>query len=164
MNQKKIVVVSHCVLNQNSVINDWERARGAFPFSELFIKEGVGIIQLPCPELIFNGINRPPLSYLDYNTSAYRKLCRDLLVPYINQLEMYLENGYEFIGVIGINRSPTCSISDRRGVLMEELFLMAQNKRINVSYAEVPETYDELNEQSEFIEKIIRLIRRKDEE
>ena len=143
MKSKKIVLVSHCVLNQNAVIEGWARARGAFPIAKHLIESGAGIIQLPCPELIFKGIGRSPLEYVDYDTPAYREKCIELLGPLVAQIKEYLANGYTLLGVLGINNSPSCSISGQRGVLMEELFASCTQENIQLFYAEVPENYSE---------------------
>lgn len=158
MKSKKIILVSHCVLNQNSVIEGWARAKGAFPIANILLNNCIGILQLPCPELIFNGINRPPLEYEDYNTENYRNLCNELLTPYINQLNEYIKNGYNIIGVIGINNSPTCSISGQRGVLMEELFNICKRESIHLPYTEIPEYYTENTYDIEVENKILKLI------
>ncbi len=137
---KKIVVVSHCVLNQNSVISDWERAKGAFPFMSDILKEGVGIIQLPCPELMFGGCNRPPKTYEEYNTDEYRNLCKQLASLHIPQIKEYLNNGYLCQGIIGIQNSPTCSISNQRGVFMEEIFEELKRQDISLEAFEVADS------------------------
>lgn len=160
MKAKKLLLVAHCVMNQNAVVEGMARARGAFPIAELLITEGIGIIQLPCPELIYGGINRPPLEFGDYNTKEYRQLCRELLLPYVMQIKNYLLNGYTFLGIIAIAGSPTCAITGRRGVLMEELFTLFEQEYIHAPFTEIPESYQEGTAFTELEEKIYRLIRR----
>lgn len=144
---KKIIVLSHCILNQNSVVNNWERASGGFPIVQYILEKNIGIIQLPCPELIFKGINRPPMTYEEYNnTEGYRESCISLLSPVISQLKDYIHNKYEYIGVIGINESPNCSITSQQGVFMEEFFNLCQKENINSKYIEIPTWYSEENE------------------
>ncbi len=150
MRSKKILVLSHCVLNQNAVIADWERARGAFPFVAQHLAQGVGIVQLPCPELLHGGLSRPPMSYAQYNTPAYRALCAELCVPIVAQLVEYARCGYELCGLIGIEQSPTCSISGQRGVLMEELLAALDAARLSLPLYEMPEcwTFSEHRDQT----------------
>jgi len=145
--QKEIVAISHCILNQNAVINDWERAKGAFPVAQYLLNKGVAFIQLPCPEFLFLGINRPPMTYEDYHAiDGYREKCRDLLLPIIQQLKMYVANDYRYIGIIGINESPNCSITGQRGVLMEEFFSLCRIETLTTNYMEIPTWYSEENE------------------
>jgi len=158
LKSKKLILVSHCVLNQNSVIEGWGRACGAFPVTKLLIEAGVGIIQLPCPELIHLGINRPPMTQQDYSTADYRQLCKNLLAPYIEQIKNYMENGYALQGLIAIQNSPTCSISSPRGILMEELFEICDSESIALKYVEIPEDYSESKPDTDLENKIIELL------
>lgn len=146
------------MLNQNAVIHGWERAKGAFPAVKQLVDAGVGIIQLPCPELIFKGACRAPLAYGDYNTEAYRALCRELLAPYWTQMNEYLENGYSLLGVVGIHNSPSCSISGQRGVFMEELFALCEKRGIRPAFVEVPEEYSENSAGGELSGELAKLI------
>ena len=143
MRSKKIILVSHCILNQNSVVEPLARAKGAFSFSSELIDSGVGIIQLPCPEFRFLGITRKPMEKSDYDSPEYRKLCRELFLPILDDLLVYIDNEYKFCGIIGINQSPTCSISGIRGIFMEEIFILLTSKGITPNYYEVPEDYND---------------------
>ncbi len=129
--------------NQNSVVEDLARARGAYPVAALLIDAGVGIIQLPCPEMSYKGLMRPPLDYDDYSNEEYRSLCRELTRAVVGQIKDYLAAGYKLAGIIGIEGSPPCAISGRRGVLMEELLPTLITNRITVPFVEIPETYRE---------------------
>ncbi len=138
---KKLLLVSHCVLNQNAVLKDWERARGSFQFVSEVIKSGVALIQMPCPELIYGGLSRLPMTYEEYNTPEYRALCKKEALTVIRQVEIYVKEGYEIYGVLGIEESPTCSISNQRGVFMEELFEMLAARNITCNTVEIPESW-----------------------
>ena len=48
---KRIVFVSHCILNQNTVVEPLARSRGAYgDIVRLLVDKGIGIHQMPCPE------------------------------------------------------------------------------------------------------------------
>ncbi len=158
MKNKKIVCISHCIINQNSVVDGLERAVGAFPIANLLLEKGVGVIQLPCPELLFNGIRRQPMRHEQYNNEDYRMHCKHLLKPYIEQIRQYLYNEYTLLGIIGIQGSPTCSITGKRGILMEELFCMCSNEGISLKYAEIPESYNEAVKDSVLEKQILNLL------
>ncbi|ACV24005.1 CD3072 family TudS-related putative desulfidase [Methanocaldococcus fervens] len=94
MNGKKIAIVSHCILNQNSVVKGLERAKEAFnEVVEIILNENYGIIQLPCPEMLYLGINRRGMVKEEYNTKEYRELCREILKPIIKYLKEYNKEG-----------------------------------------------------------------------
>lgn len=143
LRKKKIVIVSHCVLNQNSVVYPLSRANGSLKFVEYLADSGVGIIQLPCPELRYLGINRKPMSKAEYDTKEYRNLCAELFKPILDEIIIYINNGYSILGIIGINDSPTCSITGDRGVFMREILEMLDMKGINLNYFEVPSYYND---------------------
>jgi predicted secreted protein len=128
---KKILLVSHCILNQNTVIPEEARAEGAILSAvEWAMKQGYGFLQLPCPEFTFLGLNRPSMTYEEYNTPEYRRHCREILKPVLFQAEDYVNNGYELVGQLGIQSSPSCDPT--RGVFMEELLGMLTEKGITV--------------------------------
>lgn len=137
-------MVSHCVLNQNAVVHGLERARGAFPLVKEILERGIGIVQLPCPEFLCLGSNRPSMNKDEYEgTEGYTEHCRRILEPVFWQLEEYQKNAYSYLGVLGIQESPSCSLSLPKGILMEKY--MEEMERRNWSQAcfEVPVFYDE---------------------
>lgn len=144
MRKKEIIIVSHCVLNQNSVINGWERAPGAFNHVvHNLLDRNIGIIQLPCPELKHLGLNRPPQTKMEYNTKAYRILCSDLAKEMVGEIVTYRESGYKIVGLIGIGQSPTCDTLGNKGLFMEALFDELNDKQIQIPTLDIPESYEE---------------------
>ncbi|WP_396081501.1 CD3072 family TudS-related putative desulfidase [Enterococcus gilvus] len=154
------MAVSHCVLNQNAVIHGWERARGAFPFAIELLSRGIALIQLPCPEFIVLGGDRPPMTFEEYRELPnYRQTCQELLEPMIQQIQTYQAEGYQYLGIIGINESPNCSITGQRGVLMEEFFARCQQAQIGTNFLEVPTWYSE-DDQGAFKEQLQEFLER----
>jgi predicted secreted protein len=140
--KKKIIILSHCILNQNSVVHPLARAKGAYTaIIEKILQEEIGIIQLPCPELLHLGENRPPMTKKEYDTPEFRRLCKTLLQNAMMQIQEYQRNGYEILGILGINESPTCSLLEERGVLMEEFESALSNAKIKLPLLGVPADY-----------------------
>ena len=134
MKGKKIAIVAHCILNQNSVVNGLERAEGAFnEVVEILLKHNYAIIQLPCPELIYLGYDREGKTKEEYDTKDYK----ELLKPIIKYLEEYKKYGFKFI-LIGIENSPTCDIFRHRGILMEELLKEIERLGIDIKMIAYP--------------------------
>ncbi|XRP97167.1 CD3072 family TudS-related putative desulfidase [Methanocaldococcus sp. 16A] len=155
MKGKKIAIVSHCILNQNSVVNGLERAEGAFnEVVEILLKNNYAIIQLPCPELLYLGINREGKTKEEYDTKEYRKLCRELLKPIIKYLQEYTKDDFKFI-LIGIENSPTCDIFKNRGILMEELLKEIEILDIDVEIIAYPKNEEDYEE---FIKNLKKMI------
>lgn len=143
LRDKKIILVSHCILNQNSVVLPLARSKGGFLIIKMLLDQGIGIIQLPCPEFKFLGIQRKPMDKEDYDIPEYRTLCVNLFSHILDDIKEYIAQGYSLLGILGINESPTCSITGKRGIFMEEIFDMLTKQDINIQYFEIPVGYTE---------------------
>lgn len=149
--EKRIILVAHCVINQNCVVYPLARAKGAFSFVDTLIKNDIGIYQLPCPEFKFLGLKRKPQTKEEYDCNEFRNLCKGLTSYVMSDIKEYINNNFKIVGIIGINESPTCSISNNRGIFMEELFKALESANITIPYIEVPAEYEN---NSTYINKI----------
>lgn len=141
--EKKVLVLAHCILNQNSVVQPLARAKGGYnTLLQTIINNDIGILQLPCPELIYLGTNRPPMSKEEYDTWEYRQLCKALLTPIIKQLSFYRDANYKILGYVGIDQSPTCSINNA-GVLMDVFHSLLKEEGFNLPNIAIPTDYHE---------------------
>ena len=115
VNNKRIIFVSHCIVNQCA------RAKGVKtqldgkvivkPILDLIIKHNIGMIQLPCPEIEYEGLNRDACGRNHYNNPLFIKICREYATTTKKTIHQYRESGYSVVGFIGIEYSPTCGIS-----------------------------------------------------
>lgn len=140
--EKRIILVAHCIINQNSVVEPLARAKGPFNFVNTLLENNIGIYQLPCPEFKFLGLKRKPQSKEEYECNEYRTLCKNLTSYVMSDIKEYINNDYKILGIIGINESPTCSITNTRGIFMEELLKEFEYNNINIPYIEVPSDYE----------------------
>lgn len=148
--EKRIVFLCHCILNQNTVVEPLARAKGGYNqiISEIS-KRDIGIHQMICPEFEFLGPSRKPMNYDEYDAlEGYRQKCQKEALKVYENMKKYLDSDYKIIGIIGINESPTCSISGQRGVYMEELFKILEDRDIKLPSIEVSTKYmeDEQND------------------
>jgi len=162
--QKRVVFVSHCLLNQ--VCRPAESRR--YPnvtkeLLELFTEAGIGIVQLPCPEIEVIGINRKPKTKQALDTNGYRSYCQKVSSLLLQQVEKYLKENYAVIGILGVEFSPTCGVHQiengrknvpGKGILMEEIEKEMQKKNFQVPIIGV-----NLNNVYSSIEKIQSLIK-----
>ena len=110
---KKIVITAHCVLNQNSVV--YPCARKMKDFSEKisgFLEKNIGIVQLPCPEMKIYGLKRWGHVKDQFMNTHFEDVSKALLEDYVKQVRDYIDNGYEILGVYGIDQSPSCGINE----------------------------------------------------
>jgi predicted secreted protein len=121
---KKLVLVAHCILNQNSISDNTADFAGTFKeIVDLLLERNVGIIQLPCPELTCLGLDRGDVHGAErpllventrirnaLNQSYPAKKLKIIVGQVIYQIEEYLKNGFSILGIIGINRSPSFGV------------------------------------------------------
>ena len=121
---KRIVLVAHCVLNQNAKLDQCAHYPGAIrEAAQLLIDAGVGLVQMPCPELLVLGLDRevekgtnPTVESEDTRIAlrmaeqAAGALCQKIVDELVVQIEEYQKNGFDVVGIVGINGSPTCGV------------------------------------------------------
>jgi predicted secreted protein len=108
---KKVAFVAHCLLNQSAKVNGY----AFFPAMvdeviDLFRKHDYGIVQLPCPEMLYAGVKRWWYVADQYNTPGFIDLSRNMLRPIVNQIKEYINNGYKVV-IIGLDGSPSCGLN-----------------------------------------------------
>lgn len=158
---KRIVLVSHCVLNQNAVVQPLARAEGPMRCAQLLLDSDCGIYQMPCPEMRMCGMGRVGMNAAQYGAiRGFHQLCADMAEEVIRDLQEYLSHGYTIVGLIAINGSPSCSVSGRRGVLMQHLFSRLEEEHIKLPYLEIPESGEDAN----FLEAIRTLVSRPEQQ
>lgn len=115
---QKIVLVSHCILNTASKVvlynqeeMDAEEALRK-KFMHLAIDRDIQLIQLPCPEFTLYGANRWGHVSNQFDNVFFRRHCRNILSPILDQLKEYLAHGerFEILGIVGIDGSPSCGV------------------------------------------------------
>jgi predicted secreted protein len=125
---RRVIFVAHCLLNENTRYLGGARRAGAV--SEVvrpILDQGIGIVQLPCPEqhawggvlkrrlLLFYG-SEGKLRYrlrgillpimLWYTRRIYRRLARQTA----KQICDYQRSGIEVVGIVGVDASPSCGV------------------------------------------------------
>jgi len=131
---KRIVFVAHCVLNQNAISD----GTADFPGTDeavvrRLLEAGVGIVQLPCPELNCLGLDRgdpegASRSVIVENTrirsameaAAPGRILGTLVEQVVFQAEQYHRHGFRVLGLIGIDRSPSCGVNTTSRLNQEE--------------------------------------------
>ena len=122
---RRVVFVAHCLLNENvRYLGGAFQAGAARAAIAPFLDAGVGIVQLPCPEQrAWGGVlkrrilryyggghapSRPALAaFLWYTRRAHRRLARRIA----REVADYVRSGFEVIGIVGIDGSPSCGVS-----------------------------------------------------
>jgi len=157
---RKIVVVAHCILNQNSRVQGLAK----FPATiktvvKILLEHEAGIIQMPCPELLYAGYKRWAQTKNQYDTPNYRKFCQEIAKQIADQILEYTKNEVEVKAIIGIKGSPTCAVTEttkgymggdptkmknqekrkikEKGILIEELQKILKETKIKTKMIEI---------------------------
>jgi len=146
---KTVLFVAHCILNQNSISDGTAEYPGAIKeIMELFIKSDVGIVQMPCPELLCLGLDRGNrngnvIPVVEENTRIRVMMERESSVGKIGhlvqdllfQISEYKKYGFEIRGIVGINRSPSCGVEttskDNKEIKGEGVFIETLRNELN---------------------------------
>jgi predicted secreted protein len=152
---KTVVCVAHCILNQNSISDGTAAYPGVIKeIMDLLCTSHVGIVQMPCPELLCLGLDRGNIDGSTYpiveeNTrirkmmgrrSAARKI-EQMVQDLVFQILEYRKYGFHVLGIVGVDRSPSCGVDttsknnrevEGEGVFIEALRKELQKNRINI--------------------------------
>jgi predicted secreted protein len=108
---KKIVFVASCLLNTNNKVKGLARYPGMC--KEVFDtlnQYGLGINQMQCPETLYLGIQRWWQTKNLYDSTGFRKFCRELAEQVVTYMVEYEREGYETVAVLCCDGSPTCGV------------------------------------------------------
>ena len=151
---RKVAFAAHCLLNQNAKatgLAGW--AATVKPIIDILDQAGIGIIQLPCPEYEYYGLNRPAGADTkeQYDCPEYQDTCFRLSRTIVDQVRRYRESGYEVACLLGIEGSPSCSVFTvptgdgpvaGSGIFFEILLRELRLANIEVPVFGVPEAAD----------------------
>ena len=121
---KKVLLVAHCFLNQNAKLDECAYYPGVIrEASEVLIDSDVGILQMPCPELLCLGLDRdvekgthPTVEEEDtriairLNEEQSQAILHRIVDDLIYQIQEYQKNGFTIKGIVGMNGSPSCGV------------------------------------------------------
>lgn len=143
----RFVFVPFCLLAQGvrAVGIVKHHAAVVTPVVKILLEAKVNIIQMMCPELIFDGFYRKPCGRLKYDTLENHKVCREVAKNTVGIMEMLLKNDQSIDAVLGIDFSPSCAVNkltgggpkrfiNGEGIYTEELRKLMNSKGIKVPF------------------------------
>ncbi len=136
------------------------------PVLELLMKEKVNIIQMACPELIFDGFHRRPCGKSNYDNPENRKICHEVAEREVRLMEMFSKSGHTVEAIIGVDFSPSCAVrrltgnrpgryQEGQGIYIEELRKIMNSRDIKSLFVgvQVYHINDTLRELSDILQK-----------
>ena len=156
---RKIAFLAHCLLNQNAKVAGLATHPGVFaPLMPLLLHAGVGIVQLPCPEFLHLGPSRPvgTDTFEQYDTPEYRTTCSEIARRAAAEISSYHDAGYRVLCVVGVEGSPSCSVSrvprlvghnrcefrPGMGIFVQEFDRQLKATRLNPPFLGIPESQE----------------------
>ena len=114
---KKVILAAHCILNQNARHVDCADFPATMkPLLAVLQEKELGIIQMPCPELMALGLGRdrdvPPLDTVReaLELPDANERLKPLIDDIVYQIKEYQFQGFEIVGILGKNGSPACGV------------------------------------------------------
>lgn len=173
---KKVIILSHCLLNQNSISDGTSDFPSQFnEIIEFLMINCIGMIQLPCPELLCLGLSRRDIHgakrpLLDENTRIRELMNEPGNVQVMQhkaeemtiQIQEYQKYGFQVTGLIGVNRSPSCGIETTSKNGAEEqgkgVFMEIFSKTLAEHGITIPMVGTKTSEKETSIEKIRQFV------
>ena len=135
----ELQAVAHCLLNPHT------RVKG---LGHLDFKPKPPLVQLPCPEALYLGLDRWAMTRNQLDVPEFRRFCSSLIVHYADIIELLASKGAS-TKIVGVAGSPSCGVlttsdgyqggkvqeSHHRhvtgmGVFMEELTRELEKRRV----------------------------------
>ena len=111
---RRVIFISHCWLNINTRFPEGSAFEGAnVPLVKTLLESGLGIIQMPCPEYECLGLEK--WQYGELKGDALRACFRKHAQLVVNQINDYRALGFDIVGVLGMNPSPSCGVGTAKG-------------------------------------------------
>lgn len=154
--KKKILFIAHCIQNQNSISDGTAVYPGSIEeIMTMLLKQDVGIVQMPCPELMCLGLDRGnshggQSSAVVENTRIRRMMMtvpareklRQLVHQIVFQIQEYRKHQFNIMGILGVNRSPSCGVDttskENREVDGKGLFMEALDQELKMHQTVIP--------------------------
>ncbi|HML37513.1 MAG TPA: hypothetical protein PKA19_08865 [Bacillota bacterium] len=150
---KKVIVLSHCIINPFCELDE-SLTKNLFAKTIKEIADrGIGILQLPCPELSYQHLERESITSQDERAEEYGKYCRELLKSTVQNIKEYHQNGIGLIRLVGIDTSPSCSTADSSSIMMQVLAEMLKDAGISIPAADMPHFFD--GDESVFVDELL---------
>ena len=125
----RVVFVSHCLLNENvRFLGGATRPGAVSDVLEPYVRDGVGLVQMPCPEQRAWGgvLKRWMLALYGRRVVRWRPAWRVVVVVvrFVTEIEYgrlarrtaaqivdYVRSGFEVVEVVGVRASPSCGVT-----------------------------------------------------
>lgn len=144
---RKYVFVPFCLLSQGIRADGIVKKYSSIvkPVVSLLMDYDINIVQMPCPELIFDGFHRRPCQKPKYDNEKNRKVCREVGDNVVKLIQLFQINGCDIKAILGIDYSPSCAVKlltgrppkrirKGKGIFVEELQSLLRTQKIKIPF------------------------------
>jgi predicted secreted protein len=172
LRSRKVIFLAHCQVNMNARMH---RCANVFPASSgpvvrCCLEHELGIVQMPCPELMVTGLGRdrdePEQEFLRQalEMPESRRRIRELAAQVVFQMTEYRFQDFSLIGVLGSENSPSCGVTRTadlanrfvpgQGVFIRELRSLMQKQGLDLPFKGVED--EKAEEAAAWIEETLK--------
>ena len=156
--RRRVIFTAHCFLNQNSISDGTAVYPACFKgLVRLMTENDIGIVQMPCPELMCLGLDRSNPNGADFPVTVENTRIRHAMLEkdkyarleqladsVIFQILEYCRHGFQILGIVGANRSPSCGVQttsdNNEEVPGKGLFIELLGKKLSEHGITIPMT------------------------
>lgn len=135
---KKVALLSHCILNPFCELEEPAAKKMYREIVKRLMDEDIGILQLPCPELTYQGLERTSIVPGGEGSHEYEEFCKDIIIPIVNNIREYKKMEIKVGIILGIDTSPSCSAVDKSAFMTKVMFEILGKEAIEINKIDVP--------------------------
>ena len=149
---KKVIFLANCVVNHNARMHQCAVQKAMVPSVIKWCMENeIGMAQMPCGETMTVGLGRdkdePEVEYLRtaLEQPVVTEMIDKLAESVVYQMKEYRWHGFDMLGVVGSNGSPTCGVTrtsradpDNRFGPGQGVFIISLQRQMKEAGIELP--------------------------
>ena len=136
---KKIMVVTHSILNQLALAEDKRLTEGPIPVIKDLTDLNVQLVQIPNIDNYYSLKLEREITEEDRNTEEFKEYTRQFILPLVNDVMDHVKKGAKFLGVLSYRGDNTQSVEPQNSPIMVEVFRLFDRKCMITPYYEIKE-------------------------
>lgn len=141
--QEKILVVTHSILDQNSLPANRRSGDGPLGVVKDLVDLKVNLIQVPNVEKHYSLFLKQALTEEDQNSDDYKAYIKRALVPLVNEVMDRVKDQATFLGILSYAGDDSQKVEPESTPIMLELFRLFDRRCMLTPYFEISENLSE---------------------
>lgn len=141
--QEKILVVTHSILDQNSLPPERRISEGPISVVKDLVDLHLNLFQVPDVERGYASFLKRELTEADKSTEEYHTYIKKALVPLVSTVMDRVKKGATFYGVLSYSGDDSQRVEPETSLVMIELFRLFDRRCMLTPYYEISEKISE---------------------